>query len=140
MTSAQILAVILTSALVAGAIYRYCQVRHYPIGIGWSTLSPDGRYCVHATTFYDRSFFGRRTEFYEFEVEDRVEKRAVIKERTKPMPEDEAEDLASEECIRWSADSKSVAVVVGWRTLWEYHIGAEPRSPPDPGHNRFDPQ
>jgi hypothetical protein len=126
MTSTTIAAVIVVVALGAGVAYRYSQIRIYPVGVGWNMSSPNGRYRAFATTFFDRSFFGRHTAFYGFEIEDCTEKRTVVEERTPPMPESEAEELGSEACIHWSPDSRSVRVVVGYRTLWEYEISAEP--------------
>jgi hypothetical protein len=126
MTSPTTIAAVAVGALLAGAaLYRYSRIRHYPIGLGYNSFSPDKRYRAYATTLHDVSFFGRRSAFYSFELEDCDAQRTIAQHRTPPMPDDEAEDF-SEPCIHWwwESDARRVRVALGDRVYWEYDIAA----------------
>jgi hypothetical protein len=113
-------------ALLGGlGMYRWRRISHYPIGLGYNSFSPDKRYRAYATTLHDVSFFGRRSAFYSFEVEDCETQRTIAHHRTPSMREDDADDL-SEPCIYWlrSGEARRVRVALGDRTYWEYEIAS----------------
>src|SRR3954454_9276591 len=126
MLSTPVIIAIVIVVLIAGAsLYRYSQMPRAPIGLGYNSYSPDKRYRAYATTLHQVSFFGRRTAFYEFELEDCHGQRTIVIYRTPPMPEAEAEDL-SEPCIYWwwESDPRRVRVALRDRVFWEYDIAA----------------
>jgi len=110
------------AALVLAGVYRYWRIRLYPTGLGYNLVSPNGRFHAYATTFYDVSFFGRRTAFYEFEVEDKALVRRVICHKTARIAQKLAHDLGADARIDWSTDSLRLRVVVNSEALWEYEI------------------
>ena len=93
------------AAFVLAGVYRYWGIRLYPIGLGYNLVSPDGRFQAYATTFYDVSFFGRRSAFYQFEVEDKTLVRRVICHQTAPIAQSVAHNLGADARIDWSTDS-----------------------------------
>lgn len=123
MTSPTIITATLFGALLAAAcLHRYRQMRVFPLGFGWSQLSPDTRYIAHATELEDVSFFGRHTWSYEFQIVDCAARCPVVTQHTPRVRQPGAEDFMSQVRIQWTSDSQRVRVSVGEHTLWEKEI------------------
>ncbi|HEY7090197.1 MAG TPA: hypothetical protein VH518_19020 [Tepidisphaeraceae bacterium] len=116
------LGTIAATAIAAG--WRCWKTPFYPVGIGFNLVSPDGRFHAFATTFYDVSFFGRRSAFYRFEVEDKTTSQTVGCHQTERIAETAAHNLGAEAKIEWASDSRSLRVIVKSELLWEYEIHA----------------
>jgi hypothetical protein len=118
-----LLSIAIAVLIVGASLYRFSQMPRAPIGLGYNSYSPDKQYRAYATTLHQVSFFGRRTAFYEFELEDCQGQRTIAKHRTSPMPEAEAVDL-SEPCIYWwwEPDARRVRIALRDKIYWEHDI------------------
>ena len=102
-----LLATAVASVLLLGAaIYRCIQVAPYPIGGGQHLASPDGAFEAHVADFHDKDFWGRRRNWYEFELIDKSSRNPVRLVRMDCLPGRPIFQMRSGgKIISWSPDS-----------------------------------
>jgi len=119
--------VLVPAVLIVGVtLWRWWNVKDYPIGVSWGLESPDGRFLASAVTMFGRKFFGPDFSWSRFEVSAADSNRTFFTRDFPDLPgaletEDKVED------IKWTPDSKQVTFFFESREIHTVNIEELPQ-------------
>ena len=95
--------------------YRFKEIAIYPIGKGKNIESPDKKYTFSISSFKDKSFWGKETEYYKYNFSQN--NKVLSSKRIEKSPNEEFINMRNHDQIKWSEDSKLVTVFLNGKEI-----------------------